>query len=200
MSTLPRPLISPEEYLEIERKAEFKSEYYNGEMFAMSGGSRYHERISMQLTGLVWRHLQNTRCEAYTANMRVRTPGGLYTYPDLSITCAEAQFYDKELDTLLNPTLLVEILSPSTEAYDRGRKAELYRAIPSLRELLIVAQDRLHVELFRRAEGGPWDFSEADGLEGSIELTSISLTLRLSELYQTAIARDDKGLFKTAAG
>jgi Uma2 family endonuclease len=200
MSTLPRPRLSPEEYLDIERKAEFKSEYYNGEMFAMSGGSRYHDRIASQLSGLVWQHLRKSRCEMYTANMRVRTPGGLYTYPDLSIACAEPQFYDKEVDTLLNPTLLVEILSPSTEGYDRGRKAELYRAIPSLRELLIVAQDRLHVELFRRVEGGPWDFSEADGLGGSVELTSIGLTLRLSELYETAIAHDDKGFFKSTAG
>jgi Uma2 family endonuclease len=198
MSTLPTPRLSPEEYLKLERKAEFKSEYYNGEMFAMSGGSRHHERISMQLTGLVWRHLRTSRCEAYTANMRVRTPGGLYTYPDLSITCGEAQFHDKEVDTLVNPTLLVEILSPSTEAYDRGRKAELYRAIPSLRELLIVAQDRLHVELFRRVEGGPWLLSEADGLAGSVELTSIGLVLRLSELYETAIAHDETGVFKTA--
>jgi len=193
-------MVTPEEYLEIERKAEFKSEYYKGEMSAMSGGNCHHERISMQLTGLVWQHLRKGRCAMYTANMRVRTPGGLYTYPDLSITCDEAQFYDKEVDTLLNPTILVEILSPSTEAYDRGRKAELYRAIPSLRELLIIAQDRLHVELFRRVEGGPWLLSEADGLDGSVELTSVGLTLRLSELYETAIAHDDTGMFKTAAG
>jgi len=92
----------------------------------------------------------------------------------------------------------VEILSPSTESYDRGRKAELYRAIPSLRELLIIAQDRLHVELFRRGESSPWLLSEADGLEGSVELTSIGLVLRLSELYETAIAHDEIGLFETA--
>jgi Uma2 family endonuclease len=132
--------------------------------------------------------------------MRVLTPGGLHTYPDLSVACGGAQFQDEESDTLLNPTLLVEILSPSTEAYDRGRKAELYRAIPSLRELVIIAQDRLHVELFRRVEGGPWLLSEANGLEGSVELTSIGYVLRLAELYETAIARDETGLFKTATG
>ena len=122
--------LSPEEYLEIERKAEDKSEYYNGEMFAMSGVSRRHDRIAVQLTFLFAQHLRGKRCEAFTANMRVlAVPTGLYTYPDLSAACEEPQFADPHVDTLTNPTLLVEILSPSTEDYDRGKKAKLYRAI-----------------------------------------------------------------------
>jgi Uma2 family endonuclease len=197
---LPRPRLTPEQYLEIDRKAEFKSEYYNGEMFAMSGGSRVHDWIAGQLGGLVWQHLRKSRCQFFNSNMRVHTPAGLFTYPDLSVACGEPRFHDKEVDTLLNPVLLVEILSPSTEGYDRGRKSEMYRAIPTLRELVFIAQDRLHVELLRRIDAGPWILAEADGLQGSIELTSIGLTLRLAELYESAIAHDDTGVFKSVAG
>jgi Uma2 family endonuclease len=184
MSTLPKSFLTPEQYLEIERKAEVKSEYFNGEMFAMSGGSRWHDRIASQLNMLTQQHLRGKRCEMFTANMRVLTPAGLYTYPDLSVACEEPLFADSEVDTLTNPTLLVEILSPSTEAYDHGRKAELYRAIPSLRELLFIAQDRYHVELQRREPNAPWLLLEAAGLGGSIELASIDYTLKLAELYE----------------
>ena len=184
MSTQPKSFLTPEKYLEMERRAEFKSEYFNGEIFAMSGGSRRHDWIAMQLTMLLQQHLRGGQCRGFTANMRVQTPAGLFTYPDLSVACGGAEFLDSSVDTLTNPTLLIEILSPSTEAYDRGRKAELYRAIPSLRELLLIAQDRYHVDLLRRQPDGSWAFLEADGPAGSIELSSISYTLRLSELYE----------------
>src|SRR5664280_1384699 len=115
MSTLSSRFLSPEEYLEIERKADYKSEYYHGEMFAMSGVSRRHDRINVQLTFLIGQHLRGKRCEAFTANMRVlAASSGLYTYPDLSVACEEPQFADAQVDTLTNPALLVEILSPST--------------------------------------------------------------------------------------
>src|ERR1017187_7440137 len=107
----------------MERKAEYKSEYYHGEMFAMSGGSRKHERIAFRLTILIGQHLRGKRCEAFTASMRVlAASSGLYTYPDLSVACEEPQFADAQVDTLTNPALLVEILSPSTEDYDRGKQ------------------------------------------------------------------------------
>src|SRR5690242_2717777 len=112
MSTQPKSFLTPEEYLELERKAEFRSEYFNGEMFAMSGGSRWHGRISGRLAGLLDQHLLDKPCESYVADMRVLTPSGLYTYPDLVVVCDEPHFIDGELDTLVNPTLLVEILSP----------------------------------------------------------------------------------------
>src|ERR1035437_7016085 len=164
MSTLSKPFLSPEEYLAIERKAEYKSEYYHGEMFAMSGVSRKHDRIATQLAFLIAQHLRGKRCEDFSANMRVRaTASGLYTYPDLSVACEEPQFADVQVDTLTNPTLLVEILSPSTEDYDRGKKAKLYRAIPSLQELLIIAQDSYEVELYRRQADGSWSLMEAKG-------------------------------------
>jgi len=187
MSTLANRFLTPQEYLEMERKAEYKSEYYNGEMFAMSGVSRRHDRIAVRLTFLIEQHVRGKRCEAFSANMRVlATPSGLYTYPDLSVVCEEPQFEDAQVDTLTNPALLVEILSPSTENYDRGKKAKLYRAIPSLRELLFIAQDSYEVELYRRQPDGTWSLIEANGPESEITLTSIGYTLSLRELYEKA--------------
>jgi Uma2 family endonuclease len=181
-------ILSPEEYLAIERKAEYKSEYYHGEMFAMSGVSRRHDRINVRLMSLIDQHLRGKQCEMFSSNMRVlAAPGGLYTYPDLSVACEEAQFLDAQLDTLTNPALLVEILSPSTEDYDRGKKAKLYRAIPSLRELLFIAQDSYEVELYRRQTDGTWSLIEANGLESSIALISIGYTLSLRELYERVL-------------
>jgi Uma2 family endonuclease len=186
--------LSPEEYLEIERKAEYKSEYYHGEMFAMSGVSRTHDRINVQLTFLIAQHLRGKRCEAFTANMRVlAASSGLYTYADLSVVCEEPQFADAQVDTLTDPALLVEILSPSTEDYDRGKKAKLYRAIPSLQELLFIAQDSYEVELYRRQPDGTWSLIEARGLESAIALTSIGYTLSLRELYERVLGDSENG-------
>jgi Uma2 family endonuclease len=194
VSTLSSHFLSPEEYLEIERKAVDKSEYYNGEMFAMSGVSRWHDRIATMLTVLLEQHLAGKRCETFSANMRVLAiPNGLYTYPDLSVVCGEPQFADPHVDTLTNPTLLVEILSPSTEDYDRGKKAKLYRAIPSLQELLLISQDSYEVELYRRQPDGTWTLIETKGLESEIALTSIGYTLSLQELYRKVLdARKDQ--------
>jgi Uma2 family endonuclease len=115
--------------------------------------------------------------------MRVLTPSGLYTYPDLVVVCEEPQFIDTNLDTLTNPTFLVEILSPSTETWDLGKKAEMYRSIPTLKELLFISQERYHAQLQRRQPGGTWLLIEADGLDSSIELSSIGYTLSLREAY-----------------
>ena len=141
---------------------------------------------------LIGQHLRGKRCEAFTANMRVlATASGLYTYADLSVVCEEPQFADAQVDTLTNPTLLVEILSPSTEDYDRGKKAKLYRAIPSLQELLFIAQDSYEVELYRRQPDGTWSLIEANGLESAIALASIGYTLSLRELYEKVLGDSD---------
>src|SRR5450759_2386596 len=156
-------------------------------MFAMSGASRRHDRIVVPLTILIGQHLKGKRCETFSANMRVlATPSGLYTYPDLSVACDEPQFADPHVDTLTNPALLVEILSPSTENYDRGKKAKLYRAIPSLQELLSITQESYEVELYRRQPEATWALIEARGPESEITLTSIGYTLSLRELYEKA--------------
>jgi Uma2 family endonuclease len=186
VSTQPKTFVTPEEYLDLERKAEFKSEYHDGKIFAMSGGSTRHDDIVAQLSGLVHQHLRgNKKCKWYTANMRMLVEAsGLCTYPDLSVVCGKRSYADTHVDTLTNPTLLVEVLSPSTEDYDRGRKAAMYRRIPSLQELLIISQDSYEVELSRRMPDGSWSLLEAVGLEASVDLQSIAYTLRLSELYE----------------
>jgi len=191
MSTLTKTFLTPEAYLEIERKAEYKSEYCNGEMFAMAGVSRRHDAIGVQLQFLLSQHLRRKKCRVNSSSMRILvTPAGLYTYPDLSVVCEEPRYTDSAADTLVNPAFVVEILSPSTEAYDRGKKAKLYRAMPSLLEYLLIAQDSYDVELYRRQADGTWSVIEASGLDSSIELTTIGYTLQLRELYEPILPED----------
>lgn len=185
MSTLPKTLYTPAEYLDIERKAKHKSEYYRGEIFALSGATRRHDLIGAQIHVLVGQHLRGKKCRWHTSDMRVLVqPSGLYTYPDLSATCEEPQYADAHVDTLVNPSLIVEILSPSTEAYDRGRKARMYRDMPSLQELLLIDQEEFAVELHRKQDNGIWVIFNAVGLESVIELVSIGYLLSLRELYE----------------
>ena len=196
MSTQPKHFVTPEEYLELDSKAEYRSEYHNGEMFPMESASRWHDWIFTQLTVLMDLHLRGKKCQAFSSHMRVlAASSGLYTYPDLSVVCGEPQFASFQGDdTLLNPALIVEILSPSTEDYDRGKKAKMYRAMPSLQELLFIAQDSYDVELYRRQTDGTWSLIGANGLDGSIEPTSIQYTLPLRELYAKVVAhRDNAG-------
>lgn len=181
---MPKPHLTPEEYLEIERKAEYKSEYYDGEVFAMSGARRAHNLIAMNIGSGLHDQLRHRSCEVYPSDMRVRISAtGLYTYPDVVVVCCKPQFADNAMDNLMNPTVLVEVLSPGTEAHDRGRKFEHYRKIESLRQYLLVASDRLSVELFTRQAGGQWLLSSAAALEEEIELESIERRLRVGDIY-----------------
>ena len=185
MSTQPTTFLTPEQYLEIERQAQFKSEYYRGQMFAVAGGKAPHNLLSIRLASELDQQLRKKPCQVYGSDMRVRVSAtGLYTYPDVSVVCAEAQFADDELDTLLNPSVIVEVLSPSTEAYDRGRKFEHYRSIDSLAEYLLVSSDRMQVELFARQPDGHWLLTAASGPDGVIELRSINCRLALRDLYE----------------
>jgi Uma2 family endonuclease len=184
MSTLPNTHLTPEQYLEIERKAEFRSEYYDGRMYAMSGGSRAHARIMARLAHLLADHMERRGCELYVADMRVLVEArGLYTYPDFTGVCGQPKFADSHVDTLLNPVILGEVLSPTTESYDRGTKARMYRAIPSLRECMLISQKAPDIELYRREEDGRWSIIEAAGLDASLELVSIGFILKLADLY-----------------
>src|SRR4051812_40698878 len=138
MSTQPKPHLTPEQYLEIERAAEYKSEYFDGEMFAMSGAREAHNVVAMNIGAELREQLRQKPCRVYPSDMRVRVSStGLYTYPDVVAVCDKPQFADEVTDTLLNPVLVVEVLSPSTEAYDRGRKFDHYKTIESLREYLL---------------------------------------------------------------
>jgi Uma2 family endonuclease len=185
VSTQPETFLTPEQYLEIERRAERKSEYYNGEMFAMAGAREAHNLLVANLVGELGQQLRSRPCRVYLSNMRVRVTGtGLYTYPDVITVCGEPSFLGDQRDTLLNPDLLVEVLSPSTEAYDRGRKFEQYKAIESLREYLLVASDRIHADLYTRQPDGRWLLTSADTMEDSLVLESVGAQLRLADLYE----------------
>jgi len=185
VSTQPRRKFTPAEYLEIERRAETKSEYHAGEMFALAGASRYHNRIVRNLIGMLYTRLRAGPCEVFPSDMRVKVEAsGLYTYPDLSVVCGEARFEDEHLDTLLNPTVLIEVLSPSTADYDRGRKAEHYRRLASLQEILLVSQDGAKVGRHRRVGEREWLLTEIAGNDAAVDLTSLNCVLPLAQVYE----------------
>ena len=184
MSAIPKTKLTPAEYLEFERKSDVRHEYFKGEIFAMSGAKRNHCLISVNLNGLIWQHLKGKDFEAYINKMRVFVPQtGLYTYPDLVVVCGEPQFQDDVFDTLLNPVLLIEVLSDSTEGYDRGKKFQHYRSIESLQEYVLVAQDEARIEKYVKHGDGFWLLSEAVGLDSEIEFSSIECKLALREVY-----------------
>ena len=184
MSTHAKPFLTPEQYLEIERNAECKSEYYQGEMFAM-GGARYaHNVLAGNITASLHQQLRRGRCTVSSSGLRVLSSAtGLYTYPDVVVAC-EPKFLDGNFDVLLNPVLLVEVLSPSTEAYDRGRKFKHYRAIASLQAYLMVSSDCVQADLYTRQPDGDWLLTSASQLEDVLSLPSIACQLTLADLYE----------------
>jgi Uma2 family endonuclease len=184
MSTLPKRRYTIEEYLGLERDSETKHEYYAGEIFAMGGASRAHGLIVGNINASLNTQLRGKPCEVQGPDMRVKVAAsGLYTYPDVSVACGKIEYDDRVIDTLLNPLVIVEVLSPTTEAYDRGKKFELYRKLESLQEYLLVAQDRAHIEHYRRQNDGEWVLSEATGLDTSLRLPAIECQLALRDVY-----------------
>ncbi len=172
------------EYLAIERRAETRSEYLDGEMFGMSGASRRHNLIKGNTERELSLQLKTRPCEVYSSNQRVHVPAtGLYTYPDVVVVCGEPRFEDDQFDTLLNPTLLIEVLSSGTEAYDHGKKLEHYLTIDSLGEYLLVSQDEPRVERYLRQDGNGWLFTAVAGRDTRIVLPSIQCELSLVEVY-----------------
>ena len=195
MTAQPQPQVglSPEEYLARERRAEVKSEYHDGEVFAMSGASRAHNLIVTNFVRELSLRLRDRDCEVYPSDMRVKVdPTGLYTYPDVIVVCGEPAFEDEHVDTLLNPTLLIEVLSESTEAYDRGKKFEHYRKLETLQGVVLVTQDEAHAERFTRQPDGQWLLGEASGLEAALHLASIDVTLPLADIYDKVLFDDEE--------
>lgn len=183
-SPIPKALVTPAEYLAIERNIETRHEYYHGEMFAMGGASREHNLMVFNLASTLGHQLKGRDCEAYMNDMRVTvSASGLYTYPDVVVTCTEPRFEDDQLDTLLNPQVIIEVLSDSTETYDRGRKFGHYRQIESLREYLLVSQKRPHIEHYALQPAGGWLLTEATEMAGEMALPSIGCTLKLADVY-----------------
>jgi len=184
MSAQVQIYVSPQEYLASERQADYKSEYFNGEIFAMSGAGRRHNLIAGNVLAELHTQLKKRLCTIYPSDMRLKVSAtGLYTYPDVTIVCAEAQFDDSQQDTLLNPTVIVEVLSKSTEAYDRGEKFAHYRKLSSLAEYILIAQDKYHVEHYIRQPDNQWLLSEIDSLDDTLQLPSISCHLALTDIY-----------------
>jgi Uma2 family endonuclease len=184
MSAVPKPYLTPQEYLARERRAETKSEYLRGEVFAMSGASRKHNLIATNVAGELRQRLRERPCEVYQGDMRVRvSPTGLYTYPDVTVVCGEPEFEDAEVDTLLNPKVLVEVLSPTTADYDRGGKFTHYRRLRSLHEYVLISQDRPLVEHYVRQGQDEWLLTEQSSLPDTLVLPSIQCQLPLSEIY-----------------
>lgn len=191
ISTVPKHYVTPEEYLHRERKADFRSEYYRGEMFAMAGASANHNLIVGNCIQTLGLQLKKKPCRVYPNDLRLRIEAtGLYTYPDLSVVCGESQLESDAGDVLLNPVVLIEVLSDSTEAYDRGKKFEHYRTIPSLQHYVLIAQDRHSIDCFTKSTNESWNLTTSQGLDGKINLDAIDSELAVAEVY-------DKVIFET---
>ncbi len=172
------------EYFELERQAEYKSEFVNGEIFALAGASEPHNLIATNCTGELRQQLKGKPCKLYSSDMRVQlSESRRYTYPDVLVVCGNAEFIDEKRDTLTNPTLIIEILSPSTEGYDRGKKFESYRQLNSLQTYMLISQDRPLVEVFERQEDESWRFNAYRGLNASVPLPTVGCDLSLREVY-----------------
>jgi Uma2 family endonuclease len=178
------PRLTEEEYLRIERAADFKSEYFDGEMFAMAGGSPHHSLIATNLASEFRNRLRGGACVPYNSDLRVKVEAtGLHTYPDLSIFCGGLELSEGTDDTATNPTLIAEVLSDSTEGYDRGKKFEHYRQIPTLRAYLLVSQREPRIEQFTRQGDGRWVLSEASGNDAAMEVPALGISISLSEVF-----------------
>lgn len=188
MSTVRKTKLSPQEYLALERQALNKSEYYNGEVFAFAGASEPHNLIVVNVLTLFNLQLKSKPCKVYPSDMRVKvSQTGLYTYPDVTVVCGEAEVEDEYLDTLLNPTLIVEVLSPSTEKDDRIVKFAHYRRLPTVKEYILIAQDSVRLEQYVRQSDGRWILSEYSDLEVTAEIQSIGCELPMKDVYDKVV-------------
>ena len=176
--------LTPERYLEIEQRADWKSEYFEGGMYEMPRADESHCLISGNAQGELHQQLRKGPCTAYSSDMRILvTPSGFYTYPDAVVVCGKAEFLRSETDTLLNPTVIVEVLSKATEAYDRGLKFKRYRNLPSLKQYLLISSEYVGVDLFTSEADGRWLLTSRDKLEDTLELSSIQCRLTLADIY-----------------
>jgi Uma2 family endonuclease len=183
MSAQPQPRLTPEEYLELDRASPYRNEYFDGRMYAMAGGTHRQSVVISNLARELGNALKKRPCLISVADARVRTSGRLYTYSDVAVVCGPPKFADDRKDTLLNPVLVIEVLSPSTEAHDRGLKFGQYRQLESLVEYALVSQEEPRVEIFRRQPSGDWLLSESTGLDASCRFASVDCSIALAEIY-----------------
>jgi Uma2 family endonuclease len=176
--------ISPEEYLSIERRATYRSEYLNGEMFAMAGATRQHNRISSNVVSEINQHIKPRDCNVYSSDLRVHVPStGYFTYPDIVITCGKEEFTDTHNDILVNPLVVIEILSDSTASIDRGRKFEQYRELASFVEYLLIEQRTPHIEQYIFHDSQEWRYRDIRGIDEQVTIQAIDCTLLLRDIY-----------------
>jgi Uma2 family endonuclease len=184
MATNPKTLLTEQEYLAFERRSEFRHEYFAGEIFDMTGASREHNLIVTNLVVALGSQLRDRPCNVYANDLRVKVRRARhYAYPDVVVTCGEEEFEDAELDTLPNPLVVFEVLSDSTEAYDRGKKFESYQKVESLTDYLLVSQHARRVEQFTRGGGRDWVYTEAHEPGDAIKIRSVGCELRLEDVY-----------------
>lgn len=185
MSTAPKATLTFEDYLSREQTATYKGEFYQGEIFAMVGGSPQHNTISGNLLAILRVLLRDTPCRVFNSAQRIRIPAnGLATYPDVSIVCEQPELDQQDRDAITNPVVLFEVLSKSTESYDRGKKFDLYRPLVSFREYILVSQSEPHVERFVRQDDDFWLLTVFKGLDATLPLSSVNCDLLLSEIYE----------------
>lgn len=174
-----------EEYLTLEKENNFKSQYYSGEIFAMSGGTANHSRIAINSARELSISLRDKDCDVFNSDLMVRIEAAdSFVYPDLSVVCGQEEFYGENSRILLNPTIIVEVLSETTERFDRGSKFRKYQTIPGLKEYVLIDQWEAQIDVFRPIEDGKWELTTFSGLEAVLELSSISVTVPLSEIYR----------------
>ncbi len=184
MPSQPQKLLSEQAYLTLERQAEIKSEYFAGEMFAMAGASQRHNLITTNVIRMLGNQLVERDCNVYSSDMRIKISHlNKYTYPDVAVTCGNEQFDDIYKDTLLNPTVIIEILSDSTEAYDRGKKFEHYQALESLQEYILISQEPYRLERYVRQDDRTWTYTEFHSADDVVALQTINCTLPLKDVY-----------------
>ncbi|MEA1051424.1 Uma2 family endonuclease [Lamprobacter modestohalophilus] len=188
MDSQPKPQLTPQQYLAWERQQATRHEFFDGEIFAMTGASREHNLVCGNAFATLHAQLRGKPCELYNNDMRVKVSDtGMYTYPDIAAACAEPQFEDAEVDTLINPALMIEVLSDSTEQYDRGAKFQHYRTLPSLQDYLLIAQTECQVEHYVREASSRWLMTEYRSLDDRIKLASIDCDLLLRDLYERVL-------------
>lgn len=181
---LPKAKLTAQEYLTLERAAEFKSDFYDGEMFAMSSGTSVHSTIASNIGGSLWQRLQGKPCRPYNSDLRILIPtSGLYTYPDVPVVCGPLDVTDEHKDTITSPAAIFEVLSDSTEAYDRGAKFFNYRTIPFLRYYVLVSQKSHLVEVYSRESDSEWKLVTYTALEETVLLPQLQVELPMAEIY-----------------
>ncbi len=184
---MPDAPLTEEQYLDLDRAAETKSEFHDGRMYAMSGGSPNHALLSAKVASLLDRQMP-AGCRVFSSDLRIKAPQArFYTYADCTVICGDLETFSDQKDVVLNPLLIVEVLSPSTEGYDRGKKFELYRTIESFREYLIVHQDRMHVEHSSKQDDGSWVLRDHVGADAAVSISRLGARILLADLYASAL-------------